>query len=183
MKVLLCTVVLLFASCSLFSAATKELPHPYPGRSPWVQAGGTIICRSADMLRDRHGVRLIGSGGNMMRDISILSFTFEVRGPLSVNEARQLALSCLDEIIEQINSDEAARPYLKKHPSDDENVELFLVIRGEDGHSLVDPDISMVSVYNGEIRYDAIDAADEFLCLNKDKETLAEARAQLAPST
>lgn len=105
----------------------------------------------ADKIRSRVGkkiasekhLRLIGMGGQLSQEVKMLGLSFQGFQELTLLEARSLIVFSIKTFLDEINSDENLRPYLKAYPFTAKNIEI--------GIWLYKPDHSEVS--STSIRY------------------------------
>lgn len=67
-------------------------------------------------IKNSYDVRFLSSGGSTLGGVRNFSFSFEVSKPISINEARMLAVSSIEIALRTINSCAEIRPYLVEYP-------------------------------------------------------------------
>ena len=71
---------------------------------------------TAKVLEEKYHVQLIGTGGGAMHGVEQLSLSFEISPPVSIHQARKIAVDSAEIFLGKINSDKALRPYLAEYP-------------------------------------------------------------------
>lgn len=97
-------------------------------------------------LSKKHQMDVIGEGGGMMGSVYMIALSFQIRHPLDRNEARARIVDCVEELLTAINSNEEIRPFLKNYPFTTKNVQVAIFSVSQDGRSVFDPYITVVSV-------------------------------------
>lgn len=77
-------------------------------------------------LKEKYNLSIGGTGGGFVDQINTLGMTYEIKGFFTVDEARILMVSCMEEVYEAINADLAIRPFLKNHPFNRQQLELSI---------------------------------------------------------
>lgn len=165
-------------SCS--GGLLSKESDPYSGRAPWVAAGGAIMSRVSKQLCSEYDMRVMGSGGKLMKNIEELSLIFEVRRCLTRDEARLLLVTAVETLIAEMNQDERARPFLADFPASVANVQITIVIHDLGGQPTSDPDIGAVATMGDQVVYLTFDPEPPNLILKKTQEAYHEAKEKVA---
>jgi hypothetical protein len=97
----------------------------------------------AKKIYQETGLKLMGTGGGLIDQINRLGISFARYGDLSMEEARELLVYCVEEYLDAINADEKIRPHLCCYPFSPNNIEIAIFIYGEDRR---DPPIGFLTV-------------------------------------
>ncbi len=81
--------------------------------------------------------------------------------------------------MEAINSDEDIRPYLSQYPYKIENIEIDIYIYGKNHEQKKHPEISIMGLYKGNIRYFTQDKEISDRYITKQSETFKQALHRL----
>jgi hypothetical protein len=104
-------------------------------------------------LREENNLLPYGMGSGIMRKIHFLGLHFVYLKEVEMDEARQLLMRAARTLLDEMNSDEAIRGYLKSYPCGVKGVEIAIFFRKESGH---DPDLDklkVVDLVQGKITY------------------------------
>ncbi|HNA62248.1 MAG TPA: hypothetical protein PKW79_04150 [Rhabdochlamydiaceae bacterium] len=91
-----------------------------------------VTDRVAKEIHRTTGLKLMGTGGGLIDQINRLGMSFARYGDLSMEEARELLVYCIEEYLEAINANEKIRPHLCCYPFTPNNVEIIIFIYRED---------------------------------------------------
>ena len=64
--------------------------------------------------------------------INNLGILFQVKRKLSIEQAREILVDCVQEFLTEINSNEEIRPYLENFPFTSKNIHIALLTFAED---------------------------------------------------
>ncbi len=112
----------------------------------------------------------IGEGGALCDCVKELFLAFNIQGPLSKDELRNILVDSVEEFIVAVNSNEEIRPYLKVYPFTSQEIKIDLYVIDKHGEEIYDPDISVASARKGKLSYKTTDRNDSF----KTKSTVIE---------
>ncbi len=93
---------------------------------PHVRAADRLLERLGRDIQDEFSLRFIGSGGSMPETIDELELLFSSGREGTVDEARAVQRLAAQKIVEAINRDEEARPYLKQFPFPPDNLSISI---------------------------------------------------------
>jgi hypothetical protein len=118
---------------------------------------------------------MIGTGGT--KGLDELSFHFH--SPLKIEqqklyEARTIALSCSETLLNMINSNQSLRPYLVKHPFDHKNIRIIVFFITDKNNSFENRPLWAVSVNKRGLAYQ-VDGDKEYELVDVKTETYREA--------
>ncbi len=116
------TFIILSICICLFGCMVEKSSYPGPDL-----ADKQIAVFSKEVEQEKKFI-LVGSGGRMMNCISELSLDFDSCYPmrLSIAEARKLIIEMTEKLKNEVNANEAIRPYLSQYPIDQKNVEIAI---------------------------------------------------------
>jgi hypothetical protein len=115
-------------------------------------------------LEEKYGFVLCGAGGgNTDEGIWLIATSFFYQhDPIVKQEARKLAVDCVDEFLNIINASEELRPYLRDVPFTPKNVAIRIFLLDTDGRKGYHPFIDSISAVEGRILYLTQDTNDEY---------------------
>lgn len=103
-----------------------------------------------------HRLYLIGTGGAAdynTKKKRMISISFEVDHPLNKEKCRWLIVECVEIFLKNINNDPDLPQYLSNNHFTYQNIELSIFFSNPDRSSLYYPDISSVSLHEGEVSF------------------------------
>lgn len=137
-----------------------------------------IILETADELKEKYDLRLIGLGGKYnheMKKTEIITLRFQVYKPLTKDEARILMFNATGLFLKNINEDPDIQQYLLDRPFTEKNLDFTIFITDTEGRDLYDPNIAVVALYNGKLKFLTNDPVAKNLYKSKMTESLEEA--------
>lgn len=129
-----------------------------------------ILSDIAITLSKRHKMSFFGDVGGMARCVNLLGLVFQIPGPLSKNQLREILIDCVEELLNAINTNEKLRPYLKNYPFTAKEVEIKLFIIDQKGEDIYDPEIDVAAAHNGILRFTTTDKNNTFVYKSQIKE-------------
>ena len=143
---LLFGVLLLFIFLGSCGAPEHKSPR-------YVGLAHDITRKTAKKLKKEKGLMPVGTGGQMMHDIQVMTMSFFLYREASLEEVRELMVYAVEEYLSAINSNEEVRPYLHEYPFGPKNVEIRLWLCDTDQSDLPEGKIHYVLVSEGVISY------------------------------
>lgn len=142
-----------------------------------------VYCKLADQVRaqcvkkleKRYQMKMFGTTDGMMDNINLLGFSFETCRSMSKNEAREIVVSCAQEFLKDINANEKIRPYLKSYPFDIKDIDIAIYLKTPTYGTVYHPNLAVVSVYNGKIKYSTNNPLNDNRFLVQETETFEDA--------
>lgn len=129
-------------------------------------------------LSKKYNMSVVGSGGGMFTCVYQISISFQIKHPLTLEEARIILTDCAQEIIDEINACKELRPYLKDYPATIKNIDLAIYSSQPDGSSVYDPFIVVASVGSkGKIWFATREKDEPYKYKNEYTESFEEAVA------
>lgn len=143
-----------------------------------------FIEREGDIIGKKYQMNLSGVGGGIDKEgIWLVSPHFKRMGfELSEEEARKLIISCVNDYLLVVNSDEKIRPFLKVYPFGPENIDITIFNSKIDGKKIYDPYIGVISAVKGRISYKTNDKTNDLKYKSKKHEFYEESIAILGNS-
>ena len=143
------TLCLLFflGSCEMTGSQGYYIPESE-------QAVGALLSKIKRSLEEKYRIKAIGTSISMPGgDVRELGLDFQIQGPLSREETREILIGLAHDFIAYVNSDERVRPYLKYYPFTVDNVDINLFFIDSKGYDLDDPYIGIAGIARGKLDY------------------------------
>jgi hypothetical protein len=137
---------------------TSKISIPYEDNKPgyWTDE---IRYKIIKKYTQKYGLRVISIGDSMPGGIiHSTGVDFTIDRPISKQKARQILVECVQEYIQAMNNKKEIRSYLKDYPVTAKNIEVKLFIQDFDGDDLCYPNLSIASVFLGNIEYKTYDS-------------------------
>ena len=113
MKILFNILLVLYSFC-------------YSQQSNHGKEASRILSEYSNEMKEKYGLFAIGSGGAMMNDIKQLNLDLEGIKKLTISEARKLYVTLIEDLINKVNNDKKARPYLHDYPFTQKNINIIM---------------------------------------------------------
>ena len=173
MKILVKIVMLLAALCISFKMDAKEMESP--NYEKYVHE---IVDHLVSKMEKKYGLQCYGSGGSMPNNIEKIDVLFISYRTTTINEARKMEVSAVQELLHLINAHEQIRPYLQEHPFGSDRIHLSISFRTETDDRPIDGSIALVSTVKNNIYYDTaeiqIEEPTPLIYMNEKKEVVKE---------
>jgi hypothetical protein len=166
MKTIFFSLIFLI-SIQSYLQASSESKH--------VKYAEKVMAKAAKFLAQKYGLTPIGNGGSMMKTVDILSLSFTLSHKLNQKKSRELIIACSEDFLAIINNDKNIRPYLKNYPFNFQNIELTIFIHDINDRKIYDPDIGVVSLFQGSVWYKTYDPDKKYGYKSKIKEPFEDA--------
>lgn len=131
------TFLIICCSCSN-SADSQYRPAAY------VSMAGEINAKIINTLSERYHMDVIGVTSGLADNVNTLGARFQIQGPLPKDKLRQLIVGCVEEYLNEINSDEKIRPFLKNYPFTSQEISVAILVVNK-RLDLYHPEISAVA--------------------------------------
>jgi hypothetical protein len=130
---------------------------------PAEKAVKTVMARNSKTIAEKYHLRPVGIGIAMPEgDIRSLELEFQIFGPLSKEQIRNILIHSAHDFLSDINADSNLCTYLKNHSLTINDIGITLYLIDSSGRGLRDPNFSIASILKGELEYDIlIDIYDE----------------------
>lgn len=157
-------VISTMLSCSSFD---YQLPE-------YEKIADEITEATAQKLKEKKGLVLVGTGSQMMHDIQKMSMDFNFYKVVDITIARQLLIDSVQEYLSAINASQKVRPYLHNYPFTAENVEIVIYFYNPDRNNVSSGEINIAAANQGKVVY-YIDYPDKYTLKAMHEETYEEA--------
>ncbi|VHO03673.1 hypothetical protein [Candidatus Rhabdochlamydia sp. T3358] len=143
----------LFFTCGvmfsfLFGCASLGYQSPR-----YVKLAAEITEKTAQKLKGKKNLYLIGTGGGMMNDIQMMAMSFDYYQEVDLKKARELLVYAVNEYLLDINNNEEIRPYLHEVPFTAKNVEIRIWVWKMDRSKPSPEKIYYISAIDGILNY------------------------------
>ena len=143
-----CGVIVVIMFSFLFGCSSFW--HPLPD---YEKIADDITEKTAQKLKEKKDLYLIGTGGGMMNDIQMMAMSFDYYQEVDLKKARELLVYAVNEYLSDINSNEEIRPYLHEYPFTAKNVEIRIWIWKPDRSKPSSEKILYISAIDGILTY------------------------------
>lgn len=141
-----------------------------------------IESETAKSLESTYKMQVCGTGGGAMYGVDSVMLAFDIKRPVTIEEARAIAVGSAELYLKNINKNKMIRPYLEEYPFTARGVELFFYVHSPNRNGEKKPIDSFVLSCGGNIkvpriRYDVNDENNRLVEVFR--ETYDEARERL----
>jgi hypothetical protein len=124
---------------------------------PDEKAVNAVMARNSKALAKKYQMRPFAvtvamPGG----DIQYLELKFQIKGPLSKEQMRNILIEAAHDFLKDINSDSALCFYLKNNSLTIKDIGITLFLIDHSGRDLDDPHIGIAKISKGKLRYDIL---------------------------
>lgn len=154
-------------SCSDFIAKQNQIPDEE-------RVINRTLKKAAAEIQSHSGLIPCGFGGGTNEGVWMLALSFNYYHEASVEDARKLLLSAIENFLKVINNEEEVSPYLKRYPFEPNYLEVRIFFYGPKGIERPSGKLAVLSFYDGVLHYRVSDGND--VCSNT-TETYEEALA------
>jgi hypothetical protein len=155
-KYLIVLLVFLFHSCD---GPTKNSSNQHISPK-YVILAQEIRYAIAQRLAQEFQMAPFGEGGSFYDCVRELFLAFHIQGPLTKDQLRNILVTCVKELLEEVNSNDELRPYLKVYPFTSQEISITLFVIDKKGAEIYDPNIGVASAEEGKLIYKTIDRND-----------------------
>ncbi len=110
-------------------------------------------------LAERHKMKLIGQTGALFDAINELGFRFQITGPKTKKELREILVDCTEELVNAVNQTKGISQYLGSYPFTFDKVDIGIFLRDRENGDILYPLYCTVGICNGELEYFTRDKA------------------------
>lgn len=165
--------LIFFAHFSSCTSNTQELQDEV--RSP-SHIAGEIRTRAANKMAKKYNLIVVGMSAAMPEGIiNNLGLRFHIHQAIKIEQARQILVNCVQELLTDINSNEEIRPYLEMYPFTPQNITISIIIYQKNGAEVFDPGICAARATRGKIWYSTMDKKNVYEYKSEYKESFEEA--------
>jgi hypothetical protein len=137
-------ILYLIACCITLSLMSFLSFHSEP---KYIKLKNRIVADYAKQLRQENGLYLAGGGGVLMHNVKEISLMFACYKQMSVSEARNLYVKVIEGYLQQINQNEAIRPYLDQYPFMWSNMDVQIMFQDANNHF---PGEGVAAIFQGK---------------------------------
>lgn len=148
MKLFLHVGAILFMFSFLFGCSSFGYQAPR-----YVKLSHEITEKTAKELKEQKNLYLIGTGGQMMDDIQMMSMSFVYYQEVDLKTGRELIVHVINEYLLAINNNKEVRSYLHEHPFTAKNIEIRIFVYNPDRSELPLEKIYCIECINGVLEY------------------------------
>ncbi len=134
-----------------------HLPIAYSGRGYTVskkeRTADKVLLKASKAIERKTGVKCIGTGGGMMYEVHTLALSFQHKGDLDIASAREKIVQAGEIFLEEINSCEELKKYLKTYPFTPNNIEFYIWFKLQDQNSDTKGKVRFVHCGDGILSY------------------------------
>jgi hypothetical protein len=124
------------------------------GRSEKAKMAHKAVYNAVKTLNNRNQLHYIGIvEAADKQHYKKIGLEFELFRVVSKDEARKILIDSAEELLKEINSSPQLQPYLQPSPFTIANIEISIYIRHPDGNLVYHPDLGILSLRRGIIRY------------------------------
>lgn len=98
----------------------------------------------------------------LLKNVEMIGVSYRFDEPVSIEEARCLAIDCASRYWDAFNANEAIRPYLANYPFGAKNVDVGVSFYRPDGSEVYYPAVHSVSVSEGYVLYYYLEEGKEW---------------------
>jgi hypothetical protein len=173
MKLSSVIVILLSSFCLGFIMPNTDERYP-PSKGE--QMVNSTLSKTAHIIQNKYKLRPSGTGASMPGGpIRSLFLSFDTKNRYTKECLRKLVIESAQELLNQVTSNENIQQYLFNSPFTIKDVEIVIYNHDKDGRGLRDPEISVVGISEGILKYKTVDPEDIFSYKNEYEETYEEA--------
>lgn len=121
------------------------------------KAVNKAMARNSKVLAKKYCMNPVGVTVAMPDgDIQFLELEFQIQGPLSRSEIREILINAAHDFLEDINSDTELCSYLKNHSLTIKDIGIGLFLIDSSGRGLRDPYIGIAEISKGVLWYNIL---------------------------
>jgi hypothetical protein len=148
-RILCFIVVLASALCQPLAARDNEVPI----------AIDKLVQKVSKRLEKRHQLTLSNYASRRPDErLDEMVLQFEIRGPLPRQQLRIILVDCANELVHEVNRNEALKPHLASDPFTPNNVHITLWVKDLVGNEPPPPpNVGIAKFQEGEVSFSIID--------------------------
>jgi hypothetical protein len=143
----------IFLLLTLVSLKTFPSQDMEPSELKKERLADEVTYKTAEILSKKYNLVPIGTGGSAMYDIKRLALSFNCYRLLSIEQARGLIVTCVQEYLYQINTNTEIRPFLQNYPFAPKNIEIYIYLYRPDQQEIAYGQLWSAAALNGKIYY------------------------------
>lgn len=169
--------ILVFYSCS----NSEKNPLDQHVSPQYVVLATKLRSEVANKLSKEFHMTPVGEGGSFYDCVREIFLAFEIQGPLTKDQLRNVLVNSVEELRSAVNSNEELRPYLIVYPFTSQEIEITLFVSSKWDGNIYDPDISSATARKGNLIYRTTDKSDTFKYKSKATESYEDALKIIRP--
>jgi len=127
---------------------------PYNYQPPMhIQVADSIQEVVGDRLEKRHKMENIGQCGALFDKINSLGFRFQITGPKTKEELREILIDCAEELVNAVNQTEGIAQYLGSYPFTFDKIDIGIFLRDKENGDIRHPLYCTAGLSHGELGY------------------------------
>jgi hypothetical protein len=135
------------------------------------------VQETSKILKERYQLRYVGIAESGGKDYyTLIGTRFQLFRIVSKEEGRRILVDSTEELLKNINSNPAFLPHLKPSPFTAKNVEVVIFIYNENNGTVYYPDLTELSMMEGQIEYATEVPDNKYRYYTVEKETYEEAK-------
>ncbi len=112
-----------------------------------------ILSTFVKKMREEHGLRCYSIGGRLTDHVEEIGASFTIIKHASQKQARKITSLVVESLLQEINSNDQLKPYLKEYPFPIDRVKLRIHFKKRNGYSYCDGSVKQITVEGKEISY------------------------------
>ena len=135
-----------------------------------------VLSNATKFLIEKYQLKVIGEGVAMPGGhVKKLSLDFQIQGPVAKEELRKIVIEITHDFLKLINSDQNFRRFSNCYPFTLKNVQIGIFVIDNEGREVLEPDISIVEIYQGFLIFRTVDKSNTFKYKSEYRESYDEA--------
>lgn len=145
-------LVIFFITILLTGSAVYSKESKPPNYLKYVDE---IVGDFVENMKTKYELRCYGSGGSMPTDVEEIEVMFISYNHMTVDQARQMEVHAIQDLLRRINSHEKIRPYLREYPFHHDRVGVSISFRTKTDDRPFDGSVALVFLAKNKIFYKA----------------------------
>lgn len=124
----------------------------------------------SDEMCRKYGFEVAGTGGSFTTDIRSVYLMYVCKQHLSLQQARRLYVSVVEDLVTRLNANRNIRPFLHEYPITGKNIEIDLSFENRDGTSFKNNEVAFISNMDGKgiVYYVSQEGSDRIEILHRE---------------
>jgi hypothetical protein len=118
-----------------------------------------IIQEVVNQLKNEYELIPCGTGGQSTDQIKTITLAFISNKSLNIEKGREVLITAVESLVNEINANEAIRPYLSNYPFDSKNIEIRIFIHDRNVTDFGPEKLYAISELQGVLQYQSRDPA------------------------
>ncbi|MBX9745007.1 MAG: hypothetical protein K2X08_07355 [Chlamydiales bacterium] len=112
-----------------------------------------IVEDFAKDMKKKYQLHCYGNGGSMPNDVAEIGVLFISYQKSTIENAREMEVNAIQELIRRVNNHEKIRPYLREYPFNQDRVDVSISFRTETDNRPLDGSVALVFLAKNKIFY------------------------------